>query len=252
MDSGAYLAGISGYWVGHSSGSFAVKLLLKRGPGAQPGPRGITRNGFGEQELQRAARCLFRSRQEGRRGFPGCNVPSRRSGSSRSFGLPGGASGRCTPVPLFVINIIAIAIILKCAFPAFPAAIPLRTQFRKTLSSKALVHIKATSNLRLTLSATRKILPAARIFGLTLVTRNQSFTSFLHFARLFLRLFFGRRQIGLVPVAREVRYRKPRWRRRAFWPDAIFRNNRGKGFPRRLEKWRECIHEARSWKKNMT
>src|SRR5262249_30240580 len=39
---GTNLAGPSGYWVGHSSGSFAVELMSDRGPGLVPGPRGIT------------------------------------------------------------------------------------------------------------------------------------------------------------------------------------------------------------------
>src|SRR5262249_9184799 len=39
---GANLAGPSGYWVGHSSGSFAVELLSDREPGLVPGSRGYT------------------------------------------------------------------------------------------------------------------------------------------------------------------------------------------------------------------
>jgi hypothetical protein len=39
------LAGISGYWVGHSSGSFAVGLMSDREPGLVSGSRGITSPG---------------------------------------------------------------------------------------------------------------------------------------------------------------------------------------------------------------
>jgi hypothetical protein len=39
---GVNLAGPSGYWVGHSSGSFAVGLLSDREPGLVPGSRGYT------------------------------------------------------------------------------------------------------------------------------------------------------------------------------------------------------------------
>src|SRR5207249_12304220 len=38
----SHLAGPSGYWVGHSSESFAVELLSDREPGLAPGSRGYS------------------------------------------------------------------------------------------------------------------------------------------------------------------------------------------------------------------
>src|SRR5438876_6765104 len=50
---GVNLAGPSGYWVGHSSGSFAVGLMSDREPGLVPGSRGIT---FREAAVHAAGR----------------------------------------------------------------------------------------------------------------------------------------------------------------------------------------------------
>src|SRR5437588_222013 len=81
---GDNLAGPSGYWVGHSSGSFAVELLSDREPGLVPGSRGYTRPvspSFGRGGTTRVQRFM----------------PPTSAGSHdprRALGV----AGRCTPV----------------------------------------------------------------------------------------------------------------------------------------------------------
>src|SRR5262250_1363621 len=80
---GNNLAGPSGYWVGHSSGCFAVELLSDREPGLAPGSRGF----FSTR--------LAKLRERGDHQGATVRAASRASGFiPEAQGVP----SRCTPV----------------------------------------------------------------------------------------------------------------------------------------------------------